>query len=237
MNKVINILSIVSFLFCSVDSNSQNKVKEILTKVENTYNSNNELLLNLDYKLYTSYSSKIVSESYKGLVVKNNKNTYLKIHNTEFLQTSTRSVKVNHDQKMMLVFNKSQMDSNMNPMDLSNLLKNYKTQNLIDKGDYWICSLQTGKYTQMIYGKIEIYIHKKTYQVKKQVFYILEKAAYKDSKGNEKVDFPRLEINFKKAVLNESVKKEIFSLNNYIQINDGKIVPSKKYSNYIIQNI
>lgn len=237
MNKVINILFIISFLFWSIDSNSQNKVKEILTKVENTYNSNNELSLNLDYKLYNSYSSKIVSESYKGLVVKNNKNTYLKIYNTEFLQTSTRSIKVNHDQKMMLVFNKSQMDSNMNPMNLSNLLKNYKTQNLIDKGDYWICSLQTGKYTQMMYGKIEIYVHKKTYQVEKQVFYILEKAAYKDSKGNEKFDFPRLEISFKKAVLNESVKKEIFSLNNYIQISNGKIIPSKKYSNYTIQNI
>lgn len=237
MNKVINILFIVGSFFCFIDSNSQNKVKEILAKVENTYNSNNELSLNLDYKLYTSYSSKIVSENYKGLVVKNNKNTYVKIHNTEFLQTSTRSIKVNHDQKMMLVFNKSQMDSNINPMDLSNLLKNYKTQNLIDKGDYWICSLQTGKYTQMIYGKIEIYVHKKSYQVEKQIFYILEKAAYKDPKGNEKFDFPRLEINFKKVILNESVKKEIFSLNKYIHISDGKIIPSKKYSNYTIQNI
>lgn len=236
MNK-IKVLFTLIFLFHFIDFSGQNKVKEILTKVEKTYNSNNELSLNLDYKLYTSYSSKIVSESYKGLVVKDNKNTYLKIYNTEFLQTSTRSIKVNHDQKMMLVFNKSQMDSKMNPMDLSSLLKNYKRQDLIDKGDYWICSLQTGKYTQMMYGKIEIYVHKKSYQVEKQIFYILEKATYKDSKGNEKLDFPRLEIALKKAVLNESVKKEIFSLNNYIQIKDGKIVPSKKYSNYIIQNI
>lgn len=239
MSKFIKLVFIVCILFCSnfSFSQNQNKVKEILTKVEKTYYSDNDLSLNLDYKLYTSYSSKVVSESYKGHIINNNKSIYLKIHNTEFLQTSSRSIKINHDQKMVAVFNKPDIESNVNPMSLSILLKNYKTQDLIDKGDYWICSLQTGKYTQMIYGKIEIYVNKQSYQVEKQVFYILEKAPYKDSKGNEKFDFPRLEITFKKAVLNESVKKEIFNLNNYIQINGDKILPSKKYSNYTIQNI
>ena len=88
----------------------------------------------MDYKLYTSYSSKVVSESYKGHIINNNKSIYLKIHNTEFLQTSSRSIKINHDQKMVAVFNKPDIESNVNPMSLSILLKNYKTQDLIDKG-------------------------------------------------------------------------------------------------------
>lgn len=239
MSKIINIFFIVSVSLYSnfIFSQDENKIKEILTKVERDYFSNNDSSLKLDYSLYTSYSSKNISENYKGLLISYHKNKYLKIHNTEFLQTSTKSIKINHDQKIMLVFNKPQLDSNTNPMNLTSLLKNYKNKKLVDKGDYWICSLQTGKYTQMVYGKIEIYINKKNYTVEKQIFYILEKAPYKDNRGNEKFDYPRLEITFKEAVVNEKVKKEIFNLNNYIQFIDGKILPSKKYLSYTLQNI
>lgn len=236
MNKIIHTTIFVFIILFSnsILSQDDKKVTEILSKSESTYKANKNLAISLNYKLYTTYSSNKISENYKGYILSQNKSTYIKIHNTEFLQTETLSLKINHDQKMLVVFNNSGDNSNMNPTNITGFLKNFKSKKLIDKGTYWICTLQTGKYTQMIYGKVELYIDKKTYKIEKQILYLLEKAMFKDSKGVEKYDFPRLEITISDAKINEVDKKNAFDIKTYITKEGNEIKPSKKYSTYTL---
>lgn len=236
MNKIVHttlILFILLFSNC-IYSQDEKRVTEILSKSESIYKTSKNLAINMNYKLYTSYLSNKISESYNGKMFSQNKSTYIKIHNTEFLQTETLSLKINHDQKMLVVFKNSVDNSNMNPMNITGFLKNFKSKKIIDKGTYWICTLQTGKYTQMMYGKVELYINKKNYKIEKQILYLLEKAMFKDSKGIEKYDFPRLEITINDLDINEVDKKTAFDIKTYIIKEGNQIKPSKKYSNYTL---
>lgn len=236
MSKISNIILILFVFFHSksIFSQDEKKVNEILSKSESVYKVNKNLSLSLNYKLYTTYSSNVVSEGYNGRLLIQNESTYIKIHNTEFLQNPAISLKINHDQKMMIVFNMPEKNIELNPTNLTSLLKSFKTRKVIDKGNYWVCTLQTGKYTQMIYGKVELHINKKTHKITKQILYFLEKAMYKDSKGNEKYDYPRLEIVISDIEVSESEKKSAFDIKTYITKEGNKILPSKKYSNYTL---
>lgn len=237
MTRKFQHIHICVFLFLSVQilfAQDDIKIKDIFAKTQKAYSQDNALSLGINYKLFVSYTGSKVSEQYDGLCINNNKDVYLKIQNMEMLQTPSVSVKVNHDQKIIQVIKSTATVNNQSPIAISGYLKYFKSKTLTDMGSQWKCTLQNVGYTELPYGKIEIYINKVSFRIEKQILYLLDKVPYKNTKGIEKTDFPRLEISFKEAKQTASFRKSIFDPNSYIIIKGNSYTPSKKYSNYTL---
>lgn len=229
MNKVLSYSICILIFICSISAYSQEnkQLTTIFQKVSEAYTNPERISLNFSYKLYTTYKSPIVSEQYIGYYFKTKTESYMKIHNTEFMQAKGISLKVNHDQKAMLVGKNSAEIAAATPTNISGYLKYFKTKNLSSDGNNWICTLETSLYTQLPYGKIVVYVNKRTYKIEKQILYLLDKASYKNKNGIIKQDYPRLEI-----TISDRNSFDVFNINTFITMHGQNYLPSKKYSNY-----
>ncbi|MCO6175371.1 hypothetical protein NHF50_09980 [Flavobacterium sp. NRK F10] len=224
--KYLFLILSVQFFYAQEDS----KIAEILSKSNEQYQKKESLAVSLSYKLYSTYSSNFVTESYEGITVNSNKDNYIRIHNTEFINTSKLALKINHDQKLVLLIPSSSVPQN-SPLNVEDYIKYFKTKKLQSIGNEWIIEFQTSTLTQLPYGKVKIYIEKGTYKIKKQVLYLLEKVPYKE-KGVEKTNTPRLEIVFSEKKLSEAEVKSLFNIDNIVLKEGESYKLARKYIDY-----
>lgn len=221
-----------SFLLMSYGVNDdKQKIVELLKKSKNYYDKTNQFKMNTSYKVYLGNSNKAV-ESYDGLFIKNNKNYYSKIGETEFIVTPTNTIKIDNESRLMQYI-KEENSGEQVIYDLVKYCDNFGTFNLTSNSTDWICTLNSREVTFIPYSKIIIYLSKTDYSITKQELYILSTIPDKDSNGKVTNKYPKLEITFSDIKLNELVE-EYFKLSNYIEIKKGKFYPVKKYSSYQI---
>ncbi len=232
---MINKLKIIFCFFVvlvSQNFHAQNE-KEIVELLEktNNYYSKSQQPLDFNYKLFSTYTSKLVTEEYNGFYVKKGVSNYIRIHNTEFLQEGSLGIKINHDQKMILIINSKEKSKTNTPLDISTYLKHFKTKILKTSGNNYTIILQTNVLTQLPYGKVIIEIDKTSFKIKKQILYFLDNVPYLE-KGVKKNDTPRLEILINDKKISSEVIDEIFKTQNYNIKTKGEYTLSEKYSNY-----
>jgi len=218
----------------------ENTVEEILIKAQGVINNQNNLSCDLKYNYYTSYDSSKPYQSHNGRLVKNLNNFLLKIHSTIFLsdQLNNMSLKLNEDQKAMVVSKSNINLDQANPIDNTQLLKQFKTYKLIENKNYWICVFIAPDITQLPYSKIEVEINKTNFLVNKQTLYFSARMPYFDDENNEKYGNPKLEIimsNFKNSITVEEKNKT--NIKSFININPNKISGKNQYKDYtVIEN-
>ncbi|MFN3754315.1 hypothetical protein [Flavobacterium sp.] len=215
---------------CISNSDDKKAVVNILKKSNSYYQGKNKFQLNTTYKIYATKSSKQVKDSFKGLFACNNDRTYAKINQTEFIISSDLSLKIDNESKL-IQFSKNELDKDLKVYDLEKYCSYYNGFKLTETEKEWICTLTTAAFSFVPYSKVVIYINKANYNVSKQILYIISAVEYKDSDGKMKIDYPRLEIEFdnlKTVIDNENV----FNIDSYILLKNGKYYPSKKYNTY-----
>lgn len=221
---------LICILFQKSYSQNDKEVFEIFEKT-NKYYSNSIQHLDFNYKLFASYTSKIITEEYEGFHIKRENSNYTRIHNTEFIQKGLLFIKINHDQKVILIIESKEEGKKNTPLNISNYLKYFKTKSLKDKGTNWLISLETNVLTQLPYSKIEIIINKTNFKIEKQILYFLDNVPYNE-KGIKKNGTPKLEITIKEKIMNQDIIEELFKTQKYIIKTQKGYVLSQKYSNY-----
>jgi hypothetical protein len=161
---------------------------------------------------------------------------YSKINHTFFISDalSQLAIKCNESQKA-LVITKAGV-SEQQPWELLDTFTDqFSVKNVIDKGNHWICSLTTDVITQLPYGKVEIYIDKKSSLITKQVLYFLSQTPYKTANGEKRIGSPKMEITLSnyKTVLNETEKRTV-QLNTYVKQSGSTIQPVGVYKKFEI---
>nr|WP_321234632.1 hypothetical protein [uncultured Psychroserpens sp.] len=242
-NLIKNHIIFTLLALFSISAFSQSKtVTELLNEVQTKMSTNNEYSCLLNYKLYPTYDYKTTTESYKGSVIKNNENYFLKINETVFLTDANTqtSLKLNIAQKAISVAkNKSNMTQDQSPLGmLDAMVKLFKNQDVKDNGTYWLCTLTSDVVTQLPYGKVEIFINKKDFRVTKQVLYFLARFPYKNAEGEKATGSPKLEItisDYRTSISKE--QKGLTMLSNYIEIKNDNLNTIGSYKDFkIIKN-
>ena len=135
--------------------------------------------------MYEDYTSKNVIQRYSGVMLKNNNTYYSKINHMEVLGFPDYSVKINHDEKAMLI---EKAERQKAPVDLKIYLTGFKSS-LRSEGNFWVCEFVPTGPTQIMLSKILVYIEKNSNVLYKQILYYSAPGDVKDKRA-----LPRLEI-------------------------------------------
>jgi hypothetical protein len=223
------IICIWGLLYCSLGY-SQTTVKEIFQKMGKQYSVAKPLQYKTSYVLYKDFDSKKMEESYNGFFYKNAQNEmYMKIGNTEILNTKKVNLKISHPEKMIEINNP--LPNYLGDFDMKPLLDLCKIEKCIAFKSYWEITLHTKQFSSLPYSKIIVRISK-TYFIQKQVFYYNTITNF--SKDYRKPDghYPRLEVNYSNFNRNP-ISPSVFNSNTYFtSLGKKSVVLSQKLKNY-----
>lgn len=205
---------------------------QVLKKATEAFNKQEYLSYNSSYSLYLDYTSQKKHEQYSGIVLKKNKVNYFKIKNTEFVSFKNYGIKINHDQKAIVIENESTNEIQESPLSMDNYLKGFESKLISTNKEYFICELMPAKISQIMLSKIVVYIRKSDYGIAKQTLFFVEKMESKDSKGKTIYTTPRLEISFTPRTKNEKADNFIVAKENYFTEKGNEIIVSKRLSAY-----
>lgn len=227
------------FICFSVLTNAQEKtVNEILKGTQEAMKKHTDLSCNMNYNWYDTYTATRPSIEYKGVMIKQESVVYSKINQTFFISDEKEQLALKcNEAQQALVVSKVNANQEQLPWELIEIyIKQFKIKKVIDKGDHWVCTLTTDVITQLPYGKVEIYIDKKSALMTKQVLYFLSQVPYKNTKGEKKMGNPKLEISLSnyKTVLNNE-EKTTARLATYIKGSGENIEPVAAYKTFEIK--
>lgn len=216
-------------------------VEAVLTKVQQVFTTTSSYSIDISYKMFGNYSKTVAMEAFDGQMIKTNKDTYLKINNTIFLTSETKNVNVKvFEDEQVIEVSKTESNTLMtnSPVYIEGFIKLFKNKNLVDKGDYYLCTLTTDAITQLPYGKIELYIEKDSFVITKQVLYFLAEYPFIDENGEQQKGNPKMVVtlsNFQKDISKELA--EVTDIKKYITKTGESYKPSATYKEFkIIQN-
>lgn len=210
--------------------NDSLKIKDLFLKSQQLYSSKKAYQIDATYKVYNSLKSEKPSESYKSIIIKNGSDYYYKIHNTEFIQIGNRSLKMNHDEKALLL---AKRQSQTNGLELINnmlsILPYFKSYDVTETDNMIVCKFVAPDITQLPFTKVLIYFNKEDYSMKEQILYLSNAIPYEE-KGKIVYGNPRLEISMSK--FKPYVETGKCKLDSYIKQNKNENILSDKYANY-----
>ncbi|WP_203258193.1 hypothetical protein [Hyunsoonleella ulvae] len=211
-------------------------VQSLIQKVKHSYEDEHMYSLNVTYKLYENSTSTTPKEFFTGKIIRDNNQYYSKINNTEFIQFTNAYVKINHDEKAMLYINEPAKEVE-SITDFTKYLAHFNEANIALENGMYKCEITAKQVTFLPFTKLVLYVDKNSFRLKKQVVYLAQHSISKDKNGKDVVSNPRLEImftNFSNKGINNS--QDVFILNNYVNISQNIINPSKKLEAYQLIN-
>ncbi len=206
-------------------------VNEVLEQMGKQYSIGQPLQYNSNYALYKTDTSKKIEQSYKGTFSKNAANdVYMKIDQTEILNSKTINLKISHNEKAIEIANP--IKNYFGDFDIKPLLELCKIESFKDIKTYWEITFTAKKYSTLPYSKIVIQISKK-YYLQKSIFYYSTAVNFSKDYRAPKSYYPRLEVintNFTRKAPNPA----LFTTTNYFLTNKNKYVPVERLKNYEI---
>jgi hypothetical protein len=225
MRKIILIL--ISFHLALASSYSQG-VNEVLKKAGSHFTDSKPFQFNSEYSLYKDHNTNTVHQKYDGIFMKNAENdVYMKIDQTEFINTKKYSLKINHKQKAMSLSNNQVFSSG--ELDVNKLLQFCKISSYKDYKSFWQIVLTPKEFSGLNYSKIVLNVNK-DFNIKEQIYYYNTNLNFSKDFNNQELSKPRLEIKYSNHN-NNPVK--VIDTDLYFKINkDNKPSVVLKYKAY-----
>jgi hypothetical protein len=212
MQRIKNSIYVLVMLL-SFTSYAQSTAKEVLELYKDKLAKTIEYQVNLTYKIYKGHTQKEAHQITKGVFYKKNDKMYTKLGEAEMVNTPKTYLKINHIERAILVTDGVEKPNELN-INLDDFFKYLKAE-IVDQTDvFWTIELTPkGKITQLPFSKLIVEIHKKTYEMKRQLFFYHSQLNFsKDIKQNDIANV-KLEVlyeNYKRSRFN--VPKNIFNL-------------------------
>lgn len=228
-------LTIILLFFASVTTNAQvatPTAQELLDNSKAFFEANRTFQADLVYTLLRNPDAPIVIEQYNGTLIKDGKNMYSKIQQTEFLLVKDEFIKVNHIQKAMEYVKGNTSNMAHSPLEVDQYLTYFSEKKVIDEGTYWKCLLSTPMLTQLPYGSAILYFSKDTFMLKRQVLELVAPGSIKDEKNALTPELKYLKIEIEKFSNTPKSIGEYFRVKNYVLRHNNKVSVSSKLSDY-----
>ena len=202
---------------------------DVLKKMSEKMNSNQNFEYSLKYNLYKGHNSKQIFQSYNGFFQKRGKNDfYVKIDQTEILSKDNLNLKINHTEKALAI--SKDTDAQFENFDLNSFVKICKVKSYKKKPEGHEIVLEPRELSGLHYSKIILLVDLK-YYIKKQVFYYNGEMDFSNNLNESDLKFPRLEVLYFNH--KTPIKEKKPSLSEFISSKDNKrFVVSKKYKSY-----
>lgn len=227
----VKFLLLSAFVLLSVSVSGQN-ANEVFKKMSQQLSDKKPLQFDTKYDLYRDAKTQTVHESYKGNFRKNqNNDVYMKIGNTEFINAGKTALKINHDQKAMVVTDREQFSTG--DFDVSKLQKFCKIQSFKPMKDYWEIILVPNEFSGLTYSKIVLQVGK-NYLLKKQTFFYNSGINFSNDYRKQDISKPRLEISYTNYNHNPVSAQLLNSASFYNLSKANKPMATARYKSYEI---
>lgn len=232
MKSKLLVLFLCNNIFAFSQQTDREKIISLFQNSQKIYETASLMQINMQYNLFSSYTTNQVYEKTDGLFIKNKKQNYSKIGDTELVSLENYFIKIDHTNLLMNCAKKENSNSNT-VIDLKSYIAHYTGFKLTTEGKYWVCTLTTPEFSQVPYTKVVVYISKSDSRIYKQVLYMIITKKFKIKNKNVE-DFPRLEVTFLSHKTKDISLGNIFSLGKYVIVEKNKIIPSKEYNAFKI---
>jgi hypothetical protein len=218
-------------LFLSSGSFQCQTLNDVLKKMNNQFMSKS-LQFATSYSLYKDHKTSVVHENYKGEFIKNKANEVcMRIKNTDFINNNKFSVKINHDQKALQVFERKKFE---NEFDVNKFLALCSLKSFTDYKTHWEVIFIPKALTGLNYSQILIQINK-NYTLKKQVFYYNYEMNFSKDYTKSEMHMPRLVITFsdyKDTIEEYKINSDLI----FTESKSGQLILGQKYKTYELED-
>jgi len=194
--------------------------------------------VNVRYALYKGKDDKKVYESYEGFLAKRKHVLYQKLGTMELAQGEDFIVKLNSEEKAMLVgYASKPIFNSIDQLDNEMLLKLFNEKTLEDHGEIWKIILTSNASELSQFSTIELYLRKSDLNPVKQIFHyntVSDFSAYKKNAENSELGNPRLEITYNNYSKDLTLNRNVFERSRYFIYRDNKILATDEFKNYEI---
>ncbi|WP_044397231.1 hypothetical protein [Lacinutrix sp. Hel_I_90] len=234
-------ITILLFLL-TVTGVSAQTFDEVFNQFSAVKKKQTDYQVTLNYNLYKGIKGTKSYEQYSGLMAKYNTHTYQEIGAMVHLQMPKGFIKLNTEEKAMLVgLSSEDVQPSLEAIDPDLIYSYYDKGTLeVTKTTYKL-SFSAKEYSSLPTSRIEFHLDKNTYQQSKVVIYYssLKDFSFYEKDHLEKktdalVDFPRLEISYSDYSSKIKINKNYFSQDTYIKVTPNKISGVSQYKNFEI---
>ncbi|MFK5982278.1 MAG: hypothetical protein QM499_05130 [Flavobacteriaceae bacterium] len=209
-------------------------IDEILQNSINTMQNKEAYQVNTDYKLYKGLDDSKVYEEYDGILSKKGTSMYQKLGAMELLKEDSFFVKLNHDDKEILIdLSTDSIPTDLTSMDISLVLQFFEKGEITNMGNYYKLEFTGKPNNKLMISRLILHIEKATHYIKKQIIflsYLSDFSAYDSQTLKKDFDKARLEISFSK--FKDEIDENNFKKERYFSIINNKIIIGNEFKKF-----
>lgn len=209
-------------------------VDEIMKKYMDVTRTEAAVQSNINYALYKNEDGTKAYESYDGVQIRKQEVFYQQLQKMEYIQGKDFVVKLNADQKLMMVGYASQpILQGVDQIASDKLLEYFNEKNIEDKTSYWEVTLSSQEPELSDISRIILHINKESFKLSKQILFfdtISDFAVYEE-KAEPDMGIPRLEItytNYNNTITNPKVLEK----ERYFIYKDDNITAAPEFKDF-----
>lgn len=210
-------------------------LKEDFVRVNQVYEKNKQLFFQTEYRAFKSTEEDKPLHIEIGMFYRNNDLNYQKIGAIESIKTKDYYLMVDHEESRMAILNSVSFKN-----EVQTPLEMLQEANLLDYCEVIAFQKEEEGQTSYLikpsiseYESIKIILNSKTFFIEKLILFYKNEQDLEDDGLLAK---PRLEIIFKDINTNPDFPTEIFTYNNFLTRERGKLSCKSQYSHYTLEN-
>ena len=204
--------------------------RQVIERMQKVYRETPSFDYTCRYELFKGHKSNDVFDSYAGYMCRSKSGYYQKIDQSEFIYANDFFLKINHEEKAMLL-DLPQKNIQLNA-DFDAALKNCSALKMEESEEHYEIIFLIKITSAIPYSVIRLRIDKKDYQLLRMDLYYT--SAQDFSKDKNKPDFqqPHLRISFDKLNTRPKIKSGLFELATYLSKVNNILKPAGAYAGY-----
>ncbi|MBX2828552.1 MAG: hypothetical protein KTR22_10320 [Flavobacteriaceae bacterium] len=226
-------LALFAWVLLSAQANAQT-YQEILEKTLEKTEAMGVYEVSTEYKMMRGLDNPKVYEHYTGKLVQNGSKIYQQLGAMEFVQSDSFYVKLNHDDKEILIGTLKDTNSpQLSDFDLEAILEHFENGKLIKNGKYFKIELKGKADNPLQMAKLDLYVDKESYLLRKQSMIfsrVTDFSIYEEGPATQDLDAARLEISY--SDYNSNVDSNLFAQERYFQHLGDDIVLGEEFSDF-----
>ncbi len=189
---------------------------------------------NINYAMYKNEDGTKAYESYNGIQIRASETFYQQLDKMEYIQGEDFVVKLNKDQKLMMVgYSSEPIIKGIDQIATDKMLEYFDEKSLKDSQTYWEIELSSQEPELSEISKIILHIDKTTFKLSKQILFfdIVSDFAIYENESEPDMGIPRLEITYSNYV--DTIKNSnLLNQNRYFVYKDKTITPAEEFKNF-----
>lgn len=227
-------LSVATLLLVTL-TNAQT-VSEVFEKTNKAYSDAENISMNIQYDLYSNYTSNAPYESSSGTYIKQGNSYYSNLLGITTIQNKKYKLSISNDEKIIIVGDPVKTGKAPSVVETDTLLKQCSSTEVRKTTEgSTVCVLHFEQVPFSEFDRIEIETSKNGF-VTKMVLYYREAISLDETNPQLKKEKPRLVITYSNINTNPTIKPDQFSEKPYISDNGKQITGTPAYSTYRILN-